>query len=193
MATISSIAQECAELLRRPDQATLILMRTRRAVGYLHGLMYFKKDYKELQFPIDENVQGYEVTVDYPPFCKKVNVVQPTDPDLHIPVGDVLTETTLATKLKEREFPDMINTWYEANGKLYISAQVEIKRIALGYHTYPNLTNDNVQTWLTEHYHQLVIDKVMFDMLTHLGDTQRAQSFARTAEEYKDLLEAEAM
>lgn len=174
MSTLQELIDDVVADTRRPDRETDITRYVRKTVRHAHALRDFDLDLTDTTLTV---TGGSEVTIGsapLPDFFRKVKVLRPLVSGSFI--SGVSFKKTNPQYIAELAAEDLtLNTYYITQSTLHFESETAISSMQLMFYTYPDLTDLNNSTWITENFPEALVDMVKAQLYAALGDVDSSR------------------
>jgi hypothetical protein len=175
--TLNEIVQEVISITNRPDREDFIRRQVRASITEVHGTAKYPRDRVEEVFVLNEPATLIKLTL--PPRLKKFEVlgaVSNNGQPIALSTSNNQYERTDPAGLFDEGFQSKVDIYYVAGAVLNIRSSVCTPNIYAMYSTFPEVADNNLETWIMATQESLIIDLALSKVFETFGRDKEARS-----------------
>lgn len=160
---------------RRVDKSAELRTSVRKAIRTVHTAAYFPIDIVEEEVDLGGMHTTFKIPL--PPRVRKFLNIAPLDVNGHpiaITTPDNTYEHVEATDIINSHFERKSDIYYVAGGTLTVKGSVGASRLFVSFYALPEVSDNNLETWLMRDYETVFIDAALADFYSQVGQQQLA-------------------
>ena len=164
----------------RIDKTDVIRSSVRKAIRMVHTAGYFPRDIVEESVDLGGTYSDFKVAL--PPRVRKFTIVAPmsaTGNPLQLTTRDNTYDYVSASDLIDSYFERKSDIYYVAGEAIVVKGTVGASSLYVSYYCYPEVQDNNLETWLMKDNDSVFIDAALSDFYPTIGRMELARE-ART-------------